>query len=175
LLGAYPTGAGRPPGLLKVEEQHSGELVSPHLRLGDLVSRQPQQWPRYLLFSTALLEQLELVPQVLAQAGFPDARISILSAYRTPTHNRAVGGAARSRHIYGDAADLIVDSNADGRMDDLNGDGLTSRADVEWLIARLQRAGVPVAIGGVGSYESTGPAGAFLHMDARGRAADWQR
>lgn len=175
LLGPYPPGTDHPTGMLKVEESQADELVSPNLRLGDLTSRVPATWPRYLLFSTALLEQLELVPAVLTEAGFPAAQISVLSAYRTPRHNRTVGGAPRSRHIYGDAADVIVDSDDDGRMDDLNGDGTISRADVEWLIARLHRAGVPVAIGGVGSYESSGPAGAFLHIDARGNAADWMR
>lgn len=32
--------------------------------------------------------------------------IRIVSGYRCPRHNKAVGGAQRSRHVYGDAADL---------------------------------------------------------------------
>lgn len=32
--------------------------------------------------------------------------IRIVSGHRCPRHNRAVGGAARSRHVIGDAADL---------------------------------------------------------------------
>ena len=34
--------------------------------------------------------------------------IYIMSGYRTPEHNRAVGGAEFSRHMDGDAADLVV-------------------------------------------------------------------
>ena len=30
----------------------------------------------------------------------------IVSGYRCPAHNRAVGGASQSRHLYGDAVDL---------------------------------------------------------------------
>lgn len=32
--------------------------------------------------------------------------LRIVSGYRTPAHNRAVGGASRSRHLHGDAADI---------------------------------------------------------------------
>jgi len=35
------------------------------------------------------------------------------SVYRTPDHNQSVGGAAQSRHMYGDAADLL---NQSGRL-----------------------------------------------------------
>jgi uncharacterized protein YcbK (DUF882 family) len=34
--------------------------------------------------------------------------IRINSGYRSPAHNRAVGGASRSRHVIGDAADIVV-------------------------------------------------------------------
>jgi uncharacterized protein YcbK (DUF882 family) len=32
--------------------------------------------------------------------------LRIVSGYRTPAHNAAVGGAKHSRHMYGDAADI---------------------------------------------------------------------
>lgn len=32
--------------------------------------------------------------------------VAIISGYRCTNHNRAVGGASRSRHLYGDAADV---------------------------------------------------------------------
>lgn len=35
--------------------------------------------------------------------------VRILSGYRCPVHNRAVGGATHSRHLVGDAADLFDD------------------------------------------------------------------
>ncbi|MEM9741407.1 MAG: D-Ala-D-Ala carboxypeptidase family metallohydrolase [Pseudomonadota bacterium] len=173
-LGRFPSPSEPIPSLLKVSRANQTQRVSEHFTLGELVSHRPAQWPRYLRFSTALLEQLELVTRVL-EAHDKDGSVRLLSAFRTPDHNRAVGGAPRSRHIYGDAADLIVDADNDGAMDDLNDDGVNDRGDIDWLIARLQRAGMPIEIGGIGSYETEGQAGAFLHIDARGRAADWER
>lgn len=32
--------------------------------------------------------------------------LTVVSGYRCPVHNRAVGGAIRSRHLFGDAADI---------------------------------------------------------------------
>lgn len=32
--------------------------------------------------------------------------LRIVSGYRDPAHNRRVGGASRSRHLFGDAADI---------------------------------------------------------------------
>ena len=34
--------------------------------------------------------------------------VTITSAYRTPTRNKAVGGTAYSQHLYGNAADIKV-------------------------------------------------------------------
>lgn len=34
--------------------------------------------------------------------------VTINSAYRTPTHNKKIGGAAYSQHMYGTAADIVV-------------------------------------------------------------------
>ncbi len=34
--------------------------------------------------------------------------VIINSGYRTPTHNKRVGGASKSQHLYGKAADIVV-------------------------------------------------------------------
>lgn len=50
--------------------------------------------------SPHLVQHLE---RLRAAVGRP---LHVVSGYRCPTHNRAVGGASRSRHLMGDAADL---------------------------------------------------------------------
>lgn len=51
---------------------------------------------------TRTAEQLEIVRARL------DAPIIVLSGYRSPELNRAVGGAKQSQHMRGEAADIIV-------------------------------------------------------------------
>lgn len=48
-----------------------------------------------------LLQRLELLRHL---AG--DRSLSIVSGYRSPATNRAVGGALHSQHLYGKAADI---------------------------------------------------------------------
>lgn len=51
--------------------------------------------------ATNLLESLEILRAI--KGGRP---LKIVSGYRCPVHNRAVGGANLSRHLIGDAADI---------------------------------------------------------------------
>lgn len=51
--------------------------------------------------SCVMLEALEKLRRIIG-----DRPIVIVSGYRCPRHNKAVGGATRSRHVYGDAVDL---------------------------------------------------------------------
>jgi len=50
--------------------------------------------------AAALVEVLE---RIRAITGTP---LAVVSGYRCSVHNRNVGGAARSRHLVGDAADI---------------------------------------------------------------------
>ncbi|MFK7914763.1 MAG: D-Ala-D-Ala carboxypeptidase family metallohydrolase [Pseudomonadales bacterium] len=180
-IGRYPHSSRRgyrqPSGLLAVTEEMFSEPLSEHFTLGQFVtaSRTGTNQPHFALVTTALLETLEHLLTTLRNKGWSGATLTILSGYRTPLHNARVGGAATSRHIYGDAVDLIADADGDGAMDDLNEDGVGDRDDVEWLIAQFMRQAIPATMGGAGSYETQGPAGAFLHLDTRGTPAAWQR
>lgn len=51
--------------------------------------------------SCVLVQALEDLRRIIG--GRP---IRIVSGYRCPRHNKAVGGAPRSRHVYGDGVDL---------------------------------------------------------------------
>ena len=78
---------------------------------------------------------------------------------------------------HGGAADVFVDSDGDGNMDDLDGDGAVTRDDAAWLarfIDDMERAGrFGELVGGVGTYGSDAAHGPFVHVDARGYRARW--
>ncbi len=170
-----PDAYAAPPGLIRVDGPEQAAIrVSEHFTLGQFLP-EGSSWPRYTLLSMALLEKLELTVRTLSRSGVELNTLRILSAYRDPAHNARVGGATYSRHQYGDAVDFIVDANDDGQMDDLNQDGRIDREDLFWVTDRLQRSAIPVSLGGVGTYESGGPAQAFLHMDARGFPERWRQ
>lgn len=74
--------------------------------------------------------------------------IKINSGYRCPSHNERVGGATRSEHCRGTAADIVVEGVPPSQVyefcDDFNQNG------------------------GVGSYAS------WTHVDVRGYKARWK-
>jgi uncharacterized protein YcbK (DUF882 family) len=105
--------------------------------------------------------------------------MSVMSGFRTPQYNqRGVGAGGRaqnSRHQYGDAADVFVDNNRDGQMDDLDGDGRITTSDARLLARFVERveARHPDLVGGVGIYRATSAHGPFVHVDVRGVRARW--
>jgi uncharacterized protein YcbK (DUF882 family) len=105
--------------------------------------------------------------------------MSVMSGFRTPQYNeRGVGAGGRaqnSRHQYGDAADVFVDNDGNGGMDDLNGDGRVTIADARFLaqvVEQVEQAH-PKLTGGVGVYSATSAHGPFVHVDVRGTRARW--
>ena len=151
--------------------------VSPHFRLGQFVCKQPGA-TRYLVLRQPLLVKLEQLLATLNDRGIDARTFSVLSGYRTPAYNASIGNETTySRHAYGDAADVFVDDNGDGRMDDLNRDGRHSVADARVLSRIVQSLeGEPESeqlVGGLGTYAPTGSHGAFMHVDTRGFSVEW--
>ena len=162
----------RPAGFVEVTEVNRGALVSPHFSLGQFVSKQPGGFPKYLVLRERLLLKLELVLEEARKAGMRLTTFRIMSGYRTPSYNRKIGNETRySRHVYGDAADIYVDEDADGSMDDLDGDGRVTLDDARALAGVVDSlAGLE---GGLGLYEATAEHGPFVHVDVRGRRVTW--
>lgn len=78
--------------------------------------------------------------------------IKINSGYRSPAHNKKIGGASKSQHLFGKAADITVT-------------GLTPlqiAVEIEKLIAAGK-----MRQGGLGRYPN------FIHYDIRGTKARW--
>ena len=170
-----------PRGFIEVYEQHLDVAVSPHFRLGQFLSKQDSGWPRYLLLRPQLLLKLERMLGRLNAAGTPASTFTVMSGYRTPWYNRAIGNrTASSRHLYGGAADIFVDeSPRDGVMDDLNGDGRIDKADADHLYDLVEGwSSTPWFrhfAGGLASYGATAAHGPFVHVDARGYRVRWGR
>ena len=175
-----PDEYGNPEGFIEVTRENQDTRISEHFRLRDFLTHDQQDvWPKYLVLREDLLDKLELVIQDLHDRGIPARNVQVLSGFRTPQYNLALGdrsGRARdSRHQYGDAADIFVDSNHDGRMDDLNRDGRVNFADTRVILASVERVErmYPDLVGGTGLYHSTGSHGPFAHIDVRGSRARW--
>jgi hypothetical protein len=189
-LGRWPAEKRRPrsdayenpDGFIEVTEQNQTTAVSDHFQLRDfLTHNQGDVWPKYLVLKEALVDKLELVISDLANRGIRAERVSVMSGFRTPEYNApgvGRGGRAKdSRHQFGDAADIFVDNNGDGRMDDLNHDGRINTKDAKVLLESVERveAENPDLIGGAGLYRATRAHGPFLHVDVRGTRARWGR
>lgn len=78
--------------------------------------------------------------------------IHILSGYRTPSHNKSVGGAKYSQHLQAKASDLRTLEYSPADLYDV----------IEFLISKEA-----ICQGGLGLYSS------FVHYDVRGTKARW--
>ncbi len=184
-IGAYPAEPLHgldiylpPDGFVEVTSENLDIRLSPNFDLREFVSKQAAEHPKYLILRPELLLKLENILASLNRAGFPTGDFVIMSGFRTPFYNRAIGNVPNSRHVFGGAADFYIDERpADGVMDDLNGDGRLDRGDARWLadfINEMARRGdFGPRVGGLGVYGRTSAHGAFVHIDVRGTPARW--
>jgi hypothetical protein len=169
-----------PAGFIPVTADSRATPVSDHFTLGEFAMRDGATsrpgGTSYVVLRPELVEKLELVLAELAGRGIRARDFVILSGFRAPRYNASIEGSApSSRHQFGDAADLIVDDDRDGRMDDLTGDGRVDLEDAQVVARAVERieARRPALVGGLGLYPAAGPRGPFLHVDVRGRPARW--
>jgi hypothetical protein len=169
-----------PPGFIEVTQDNRDTQVSRHFRLRDFLTKdQGAVWPKYLVLQEGLIDKLELAIKEMRALGHQVSHVSVMSGFRTPQYNQqgvgAGGRASASRHQYGDAADVFVDNDRDGRMDDLNGDGRIDTRDARLMAQALESVERqhPDLVGGIGIYPATSAHGPFVHVDVRGVRARW--
>ena len=166
-----------PRGFVEVTDENEDERLSPSFRLGQFTSKQSKDFPKYVVIEPALIARLERVSARLDELDLP-SKLHVMSGYRTPFYNRAIGNVRYSLHQWGVAADVFVDENDDGTMDDLNRDGRIDRDDavvLSKIVDALDRrgGGPPTFTGGLGIYAPNRVHGPFVHVDVRGRPARW--
>jgi uncharacterized protein YcbK (DUF882 family) len=190
IMGFWPSERGgakspaydNPEGFIEVTLANQDTRVSEHFELRDFLTHdQHEVWPKYLVLREDLIDKLELVIDDLQEHGVRVEHMSVMSGFRTPHYNRhggeTGGRAGLSRHMYGDAADVFVDNDQDGRMDDLNHDHRIDWRDARVVQQAVERveAAHPDLVGGVGVYRATRSHGPFAHVDVRGWRARWGR
>jgi hypothetical protein len=167
-----------PRGFIEVTEESAQTPVSPHFTIGQFLCKQNGGYPKYLVLRERLVLKLELILEHANASGLRCGTFVVMSGYRTPSYNRAIGNVRYSRHLWGGAADIFIDENpADGVMDDLNGDGEIGLPDADVLYDVVdQLYGRPfyaAFLGGLGRYRETNSHGPFVHVDVRGFRARW--
>ena len=91
---------------------------------------------------------VEILQDIRDHFGKP---VTITSAYRTSSHNKKVGGSSQSQHLYGMAADIVVQ-------------GVRPE-----LVAAYAEQLLP-GTGGIGIYRKSG----FVHIDVRKVKSRWK-
>ena len=164
-----------PSGLIEVNEKIADTWISPHFQLKQFVCKDAEGYPKYLALQESLIIKLESILMSLRDDGYGCETLTIMSGFRTPEYNRSIGNGRYSRHVYGAAADIYIDSfPKDGQMDDLNLDGRVDFHDAKVLFDHIDKLSIRSEFsGGLGFYEATAAHGPFVHVDVRGYPARW--
>lgn len=142
--------------------------VAGHLRILDLFARDTETlagfwWSEERLYwgiDPRILYKIIELRAALKEDGWNENGFHVNYGYRHPVLNEAVGGAPVSRHLSGDALDIVVD--------DINKDGRRNAADKEILLALCEDRLIANK-GGIGRYPGT----QVVHIDLRGKRARW--
>jgi uncharacterized protein YcbK (DUF882 family) len=160
----------RPDGFVEVRPEVLDLQVSKHLKLADFVTHDEQGdiWPKYVVLNRRLLDKLELVMADLGEGVRPNMTLDVHSGFRTPQHNARIPRAAEdSRHQYGDAADITIDADGDGKIT------MTDELLVMLAVDRVEAAH-PDLVGGLGLYMGKRFPVPYLHIDVRGKRTRWK-
>lgn len=175
--GERGSAASLPAGFIQIRSRDADLSLTRHLRVSDFLTRDNQSlWPRYVAVDGRLLDKLELVLEVLERtqggpavgAAAPRFSIEVRSGFRTPLHNAVVSRAARdSRHQYGEAVDVAIDADRDGRF---------TLKDLRLVVRAVEEveAEHPELAGGLGLYTSRRFSSPYVHIDVRGDAVRWR-
>lgn len=139
-----------------------------HIRIKDLMARD-KYYRRSFIFSRdtlywgldkRILYKVLALQDALEGKGYDRDAFWIRHGHRHPQYNLKVGGAPKSRHLRGDAVDLVIK--------DLNRDGRYTKADKDIVLGLCEKQIIGNQ-GGIGRY----PWSRTVHIDVRGKRARW--
>jgi hypothetical protein len=169
-----------PPGFIEVTKENQDTKLSPHFTLKQFLCKEDttKTFPKYVLFKERLPLKLEAVLERVNAMGFAVDTLHVMSAFRTPYYNHAIGDVPYSMHQWGSAADIYIDPLKQDRMADLNRDGRVDLQDSKTLSDEIERLLATKDYarfqGGMGIYPGTSAHPPFVHVDVRGTAARWK-
>jgi hypothetical protein len=169
-----------PMGFVEVTRANQDVRVSPHFQLKQFLCKQEtsRPFPQYLVLKERLVLELEAILERINLRGFHVDGLHVMSGYRTPFYNHAIGDILYSQHQWGAAADIYVDSDNRNRMDDLNHDGRIDVNDAKYLFDMIEQMLADPSYakfsGGMGFYQGTSAHPPFVHVDVRGSTARWR-
>jgi peptidase M15-like protein len=169
-----------PAGFIEVTRANQDTKVSPHFTIAQFLCKEDtsKTFPKYVVLQEKLPLKLEAVLERVNEIGFRVDTLHLMSAYRTPFYNRAIGDVKYSMHQWGSAADIYVDPQKNARMVDLNHDGRIDIDDSKYLYDEIERLLTEPEYrrfqGGLGYYPATSAHPPFVHVDVRGTAARWK-
>lgn len=121
--------------------------LTDNFRLEEFESRDGLPFPDEVIYNVQeLAHNLQIIRNEIK------VPIQINSGYRSPSHNKAIGGASKSQHLLGKAADIVVHEMSPDKVRD--------------VILRLMKNG-QIQSGGLKAY------GSFTHYDIRGHYVTW--
>lgn len=167
----------KPKGLFEVTAETENLQLTPNFNMQQFLSAQEGAFPKYLIIRERLLLKLEYLLAVVQSKQIDISTFSFVDGYRTPYYNEITDNALYSRHLWGGAADIFIDQDKNGQMDDLNGDGVIDDKDVMFFYnlveAEYHKPEYKKFVGGLGLYKKDEQHNGFIHIDVRGKRARW--
>jgi uncharacterized protein YcbK (DUF882 family) len=164
-----------------VTKKNRDDKLTPHFKLEQFLCKEDlsDRYPKYVVVKERLLLKLEAILQhVNDDLGVKTDSLHVMSAFRTPYYNKAIGDVLYSQHQWGSAADIFIDPHDKNRMEDLDGNRVVDIGDSKFLYDRIEDM-LALKIyqrfqGGMGYYPATAAHPPFVHIDVRGSKARWK-
>ena len=183
-IGTYPATqlGGKPSyippkGFIEITKDNEDTKVSPNFRIKQFLTKQKSGYPKYVVLDERLVYVLEAIGRHLEPRGWKADDIFVMSGFRTPFYNKVLDDTQWSMHQWGRAADIFLDKNKDGNMDDFDHDKAVTRGDAAALAAFVDDLSktkeLADFIGGIGVYAATSAHPPFVHVDTRPWKARW--